>query len=230
MSDQPVTMPAPLVENLGPPSQQLVVAFTALAVAALLLSERRQWRAGVWLAKPLASLGFVAVAWLDGAFASSYGFALFIGLVLCAFGDVLLIPTGNTQWFLLGIASFALGHLAYAIGLFERGAALGASAIGLAIMAGVVAITLRWLHPHLPADMRVPVHVYMLVIAAMFAAAVGASAATGDLRFAAGGVAFAASDVCVARERFVHASFTNLLWGLPLYYAAQLTLACTSGG
>jgi hypothetical protein len=43
-----------------------------------------------------------------------------------------------------------------------------------------------------------------------------------------GAVAFAVSDLSVARERFVHKSFTNLVWGLPLYYAAQQTLAAST--
>jgi uncharacterized membrane protein YhhN len=211
------------------PSQPLLAAATLAAVALLLFAERRRWLTGIRLAKPLASLGFVAVAWLDGTPTSSH-LVLLIGFVLCALGDVLLIPTGNTKWFLLGIGSFALGHLAFAIGFFTRATVLLPSAIALAIMAAVVAVTLRWLHPHLPADMRVPVRVYMLVIALMVASAIGASAATGDLRLAIGAVAFAASDLSVARERFVHASFANLLWGLPLYYVAQLTLAFASAG
>jgi uncharacterized membrane protein YhhN len=76
--------------------------------------------------------------------------------------------------------------------------------------------------------MRVPVRLYMLVIAAMVGLAVGASAATGDLRMGIGAAAFAASDLSVARERFVRPSLINLLWGLPLYYVAQLLLASTS--
>ncbi|HET6331614.1 MAG TPA: lysoplasmalogenase [Polyangiales bacterium] len=209
------------------PAQQLLAAVTLAAVALLLLAERRQWRTGIWIAKPLASLGFVAVAWLDRAPTSSH-LVLMIGFALCALGDVLLIPTGNSKWFLLGIGSFALGHLAFAVGFFAHGIALVPSAVALAIMAGVVAATLRWLRPHLPADMRVPVRVYMLVIALMVASAIGASAASADLRLAIGAVAFAASDLSVARERFVHASFANLLWGLPLYYVAQLALAFAS--
>jgi uncharacterized membrane protein YhhN len=97
-------------------------------------------------------------------------------------------------------------------------------------MGGVVAFTLRWLQPHLPPDMRVPVRVYMLVIAVMVAAAVGTSVATGDLRIAAGAIAFAISDLSVARERFVRPSFGNLLWGLPLYYTAQVVFAFASDG
>jgi hypothetical protein len=44
---------------------------------------------------------------------------------------------------------------------------------------------------------------------------------------AVGALAFAASDVSVARDRFVRPEFVNRAWGLPLYYAAQLLLATT---
>jgi uncharacterized membrane protein YhhN len=224
-------MPALRVEDfVRSPIQQLAAAATLLGLVVLLLAERRQWRTAVWVAKPLASVGFVAVAWLDRVSSGTHAAALLLGFVLCGFGDALLIPSGKTKWFLLGIGSFALGHLAYAIGFLARGTALAPSTFALAAMAGVVATTLRWLHPKLPADMRVPVRVYMLVIALMVASAIGASTATGDLRLALGAIAFAASDLSVARERFVHASFANLVWGLPLYYAAQLTLAFASGG
>ena len=40
-----------------------------------------------------------------------------------------------------------------------------------------------------------------------------------------GAIVFAASDVAVARDRFVARSFVNRAWGLPAYYAAQLVLA-----
>jgi hypothetical protein len=36
-----------------------------------------------------------------------------------------------------------------------------------------------------------------------------------------------ASDVAVARDRFVVRSLANSLWGLPLYFVAQLLLAWT---
>jgi uncharacterized membrane protein YhhN len=201
---------------------------TGLAVCALLLAEYRRSRLGVWFAKPLASLGFIAVACLGSAWDTTYGRALVVALVLCALGDVLLIPA-NPKWFLLGIGSFTLGHLAYAIGFGTAGVALGPSAGALVVMAVVVTFTVRWLDPHLPPDMRGPVRVYKVVIAAMVAAAVGTSARSGDLRIAAGAIAFAVSDLSVARDRFVRPSFTNVAWGLPLYYAAQVVLAFASG-
>jgi uncharacterized membrane protein YhhN len=205
---------------------KLAAAGTVFAVCALLGAEWRRWRLGVWLCKPLASLGFVAVAWLGGALASPHGRFFLLGLALCACGDVLLIPSSGKS-FLLGLGSFALGHVAYTCGFVALGRALGASTIAAVLMAVVVIATLRWLGPHAPSDMRVPIRIYMLVIAIMIAAAVGASV-THDVRLGLGALAFAASDLSVARERFVRASFVNLLWGLPLYYAAQLVLAFAS--
>lgn len=43
----------------------------------------------------------------------------------------------------------------------------------------------------------------------------------------AGALAFTASDVSVARDRFVQHGFVNRAWGLPFYYAAQLLIAAT---
>ncbi len=36
---------------------------------------------------------------------------------------------------------------------------------------------------------------------------------------------FTVSDIAVVRDRFVTTGFVNRLWGLPLYYAAQLLIA-----
>jgi hypothetical protein len=39
-----------------------------------------------------------------------------------------------------------------------------------------------------------------------------------------GALAFAASDISVAVDRFVKPAFVNKLWGFPLYYVAQLLI------
>jgi uncharacterized membrane protein YhhN len=207
-----------------------VTAVTVLAVLSLLVAERVGSRVGVWLSKPAASLGFVIAAWLAPASPTLPRYAVLLGLGLCAAGDVLLIPLGTGRAFHAGIACFAAGHLAYAVGFAARGLALPALGLGLLGMVLVGRLTLRWLAPHLPAELRVPVQIYIAVIGVMVASAFGCSAKTGDLRVAAGALAFAASDLSVARERFVRASFFNLGWGLPLYYGAQLVLAWASAG
>jgi uncharacterized membrane protein YhhN len=86
---------------------------------------------------------------------------------------------------------------------------------------------LRWLGSSLPPDMVGPVRTYMLVIGVMSALACGVTAAGGPWAVAAGALAFTASDIAVARDRFVRHEFLNRAWGLPLYYAAQLLIATT---
>jgi hypothetical protein len=61
----------------------------------------------------------------------------------------------------------------------------------------------------------------------MSALAVGVAGAGGPWAVAAGALAFTASDVSVARDRFVREEFFNRAWGLPLYYCAQLLIALT---
>ena len=41
----------------------------------------------------------------------------------------------------------------------------------------------------------------------------------------AGAALFFVSDLAVARDKFVGASFLNRAWGLPAYYAGQLLIA-----
>jgi uncharacterized membrane protein YhhN len=198
---------------------------TALAVAALLFFERSGQAAGVWLAKPFASTAFIAVALAAGALQSTYGCAILLGLVLSWLGDVLLIPRGRPHLFLAGVLSFLAGHVAYAAAFVARGVDAGAFAAA-ALGAGAVAIVvLRWLGAHVPADMKVAVPAYIAVISLMVTCATASFAAQGNPWIPVGAVGFYLSDLSVARDRFVASEFVNRLWGLPLYYAAQVALA-----
>ena len=94
-------------------------------------------------------------------------------------------------------------------------------------MAAFAIIVLRWLWPHLPHNLRPPVVAYVIAISLMVVLASGTIAATG-WQLVVGAVVFAASDIFVARERFVSSSVANRLWGLPLYYAAQLIFALST--
>jgi uncharacterized membrane protein YhhN len=200
----------------------------ALAVAALLLAEWRGARLGVWIAKPLAAACFLwaGIAW--GALDGAGGRWIFAGLMLCAAGDVLLIPRERAAAFQAGIAAFLLGHVAYGVAFLLHGTAPVALALAAAGMALFAWRTLHWLRPHVPPDFRTPVLAYVGVISAMVALAVGAVAAGLPLRAGVGAVAFAASDLAVARDRFVVHRFANPAWGLPLYFGAQLLLASSA--
>lgn len=200
---------------------------TTVALLGLLVAQYRGSQTGVWVAKPLASTGFIAVALAAGALQTPYGLAVLAALVLCWVGDVLLIPKGARTPFLVGLSSFLLGHVGFVVAFALLGpdplwtAAAGAVALGPAYLA------LRWLRPHLSERMRIPVVVYVVVISLMVVVALGTAAATGRSAIAVGAACFYLSDLSVARHRFVSASFWNKSWGLPLYYAAQLILAST---
>lgn len=205
-------------------SSGLIITISLISVIALLgveLSGRHQWR---WLFKPLAAACFIALALLAGALDSSYGRWLLAGLVLCWFGDVLLIPDGD-KTFLMGLSSFLLGHVLYAISFLQL--AINQQAVLLAVVpvAALIILTLRWLWPHIGRDMRPPVVAYMIVIGGMLLTA-SATWGTAVAAFVViGAWGFAISDLAVSRDQFIAPGYKNRLWGLPLYFGSQMLLA-----
>ena len=201
-----------------------IATFAFLAV--VLLGEVRRIPALVLVGKPAASACFIAAAWIAGALESDYGAAVLLGLVLSWFGDVFLMGKARAP-FLAGLVSFLLGHVAYAAAFVIRGLDLTwalAACLPLLISAAIVS---RWLLPKVDGGMRAPVIAYILVISVMVALAAGTVGAHGLPLILVAAVSFYASDLFVARERFVTQSSTNRLVGLPLYYAAQIAFAWT---
>jgi uncharacterized membrane protein YhhN len=123
-----------------------------------------------------------------------------------------------------------LGHLSYVVACGEVRSPLDwlTDAHAFSLIPIAVALTaLQWLWPRL-GSMRIPVVGYMLAIVAMMIGAI-AVARAGSLPtrtcLVAGAALFFASDLAVARDKFVEHSFTNRAWGLPAYYAGQLLIA-----
>jgi uncharacterized membrane protein YhhN len=199
----------------------------ALAVAGLLWAEYRGSRRGLWIAKPLASLAFVWAGLAAGALESAYGQLVLAALLACLLGDLLLIPMNRAGVFRAGVFAFLVGHVLYSAAFLTQPLDPFGLAAGAVLLAVVVGGVFRWLGPLLPRDMALPVRIYMVVIGLMSALACGVTAGGGPWAVAAGALAFTASDVSVARDRFVRHEFLNRAWGLPLYYAAQLLLAST---
>lgn len=200
------------------------IAVTLIALVAVLAGERKGMHAVVWIAKPVASGGFIALALAAGALQWTYGTMVLTALVLSLAGDVLLIPRSNAA-FRAGLLALLCAHLAFAGAFLVRGIALTASLAAVAVLAVAGVIVHRWLLSHLSGVMRVAVPAYIIAIVSMTAFAIGTAVRDPGSLIAAGAIAFFLSDLSVARDRFVAKSFVNRLWGLPLYYAAQIALA-----
>ena len=196
----------------------MIVALTivcGVACAALVFAEWRQLARLRVIAKIVASLAFFDIGMIAGRDPSWIVLGLGLGVV----GDIALLGRGKPA-FLVGLGAFLLGHVAYVIA-FARVVPIAEWATPLAALpVAVAAGALAYLWPHL-GSLRVAVIAYVIVIVAMVAGAL----AIGREPVRLGALLFFASDLSVARDKFVAQSFANKAWGLPAYYAGQLLIA-----
>ena len=156
----------------------------------------------------VAGMGFSLVGLLLLSSAGSYP-GLLLAAALVGSGSAVLHPESSR------VARMAAGSqpgLAQAV--FQLGGNLGSS-LG-PLFAAVVVLrngqsSIAWFG--------------VAAVTGMVLLALSASASSGRMLPAVGAVLFALSDVAVARDRFVKASWWNRACGLPLYYAAQFVLA-----
>ncbi|MFP6655722.1 MAG: lysoplasmalogenase [Myxococcota bacterium] len=201
----------------------MIVCITA--VVCLLVAGWADSRIAKVAAKMSAASAFLAMALAAGALESSYGQFMLAGLVCCWIGDACLLSSGRSTGFRLGIVAFLIGHLVYAAAFHRLGIDLGGFLGAALVVGGLAALTLRWLRPHVPDDFRIPIFCYVGVISLMVAASVGAYMESASIVLVIGAVGFAASDLFVARERFVTQDFINSAIGLPAYFGSQMLLA-----
>jgi len=199
-----------------------------VSLIALLMAEKKKSLWGKLMTKPLASIGFIALAVVQPHPAPDYYYLLLAGLILCLGGDIFLaLP--QKPMFLVGLIAFLLGHLLYVFGFLTLVSISAWAGVGSLVIICISTIVFIWLKPYL-GPMLGPVIVYILVISLML---IGALAvfnsnginAHGRLLVLTGAILFYLSDLFVARNRFVKKGYVNRLVGLPLYYAGQYLLA-----
>lgn len=171
-----------------------------------------------------ASSAFVILAFVNGAADSMYGRLILLALVFSWVGDALLLSLRNA-FLLSGIAAFFFAHAAFAAAFATRPLDATWLAIALAILTLAAAAFLRWLWKYLKPFYRIAVPVYLAAITIMTSIAIAMSASSLSPLTAIGALAFTISDVSVALNRFVERKITNKVWGLPLYYLAQILFA-----
>ncbi|MGW2178781.1 lysoplasmalogenase [Streptomyces sp. NPDC001732] len=130
-------------------------------------------------------------------------------------GDTFLLFDSDVA-FLVGMGSFAVGHVCY-LWLFGRARSSAPVALGYAVVL-VVFVALLW--SGLPADIRVPMAGYSLLLAAM-----ACRAGVLGMRAAVGGALFLLSDALIATGI---ADWPQLpapdFWVMSTYLAAQYLL------
>jgi len=207
----------------------ILLAATAAIVGASLDGDGRWLH---WIAKPLATLLIASIVWRADAAPPGYRRAILLGMAFSCIGDIALMLPFDA--FVPGLIAFLLAHVCYIVAFregFRAGRGMLFAAALLAVFAG---INLAGLWPVLPNDLRIPVVVYVVVLALMATLALARawtknaatpSAPTSARWAAIGAVLFVISDSVLAWDRFGGGLPAATLCVLSTYYAAQYCIA-----
>ncbi len=212
-------------------STVLGAAIFACAVAATASSlALDDYRWVHYISKPAATLLILLfVALSSNAPNARFRRAVMTGLAFSACGDAfLMLPVDVlAQSFTFGLASFLLAHLCYlrAFSSDTRWFGKPAALIGF-IAVGAVNLTILW--PGMPAELQVPVVIYVGFLIMMTSQAVSRflTLKTAGSGFAAfGGILFLLSDTLIAYDKFHHHLIAAQACILVTYYAATWLIA-----
>jgi uncharacterized membrane protein YhhN len=209
-----------------------IIGIAAVLLGFLLFFEKGKNRKGIVPIKTMLSALFVVAAVIQPHPIHSYFVLVLVGLIFCLGGDVCLtLP--QKKAFLFGLILFLLGHVLYIVAFLQVASFSGLPWPPMVATLGTSTGVYLWLRPHL-GRMHGPVVAYVIVITIMLCMAWGLSGnqllhISGRCLALIGAISFYLSDLFVARDRFLQASFLNRLVGLPTYYAGQFLLAFSVG-
>lgn len=198
------------------------------AAGAIAAESRAQRHPSFYLLKPLTTLLILLLAaFTTGHTPSAYRFWVLLALLFCAAGDVCLMFNGD-RWFLGGLSNFLFGHAlfiaAFAQGLTHPALPWWAAFWGICPVIFAVIILPR------TGALKIPVLIYMLVIAAMVFTAITRYAALYDrssLLALAGATLFMLSDSSLAVRRFIGSYRYAQALILSTYWLAIGLIACS---
>ena len=182
-----------------------------------------RWRPndlGELITKPLTTIGAIGIAALAGG-PSDATIAAVVSLALCLIGDVALLPAVDR--FIVGLASFLLGHIAFivmfALRGFDRWSMAGVAIIGCAVLVGTIAAPI--IGGARTKGLGAPVRVYLVVIMAMCVL----GWATGNWLIMLGSAAFIISDSILGWGQFVREHAWTDVAIMVTYHVAIVSLA-----
>lgn len=210
-----------------------------VAEAAFIVLEHKKNMLTALLLKALASLLFV----LGGLFAFSlatlfpYAKLILLGLMLGAIGDVclnlrFLLTDGAKRVFILGIAAFLLGHVAYLVALVTRAPMALLYALPVAAILSFFLIRFVLSRVEVGGVIKTFGIVYLCVVFLMASVALALfilqPQSPGSALFALGGLLFAASDVLLVLGQFGRRTYRGFrALNLSLYYVGQVCICLT---
>lgn len=209
----------------------VTVAATAAILGAILAGPgvADGWLLLHWLCKPLATALIFLLAWrAQPALSMRYRRWILAGIACSLLGDVLLMLPQDL--FVPGLVAFLCGHLCF-IAAFLDDSRFGLRPGWLLASLAYGAVNLYLLWDSIGAALRVPVIVYVVVLASMGGQALGRARTfvlLGSARRAAIGASlFMLSDTLLAWNRFHAALPLASLWVLSTYYLALWWIACS---
>lgn len=185
-----------------------------------------------WICKPLTTVLIFAIAWAGQPPVSSrYRRWVLVGIVFSLFGDVFLMLPQDL--FIGGLLAFLLAHLCFLCG-FLGDSRFAVHPRWMLVCAGYGVVNLWGLWPYIAPGLRIPVIVYVAVLAGMAGQALVRThhfAQHGDPRLASarraaiGALLFLASDSLLAWDRFYAPIPLAGLWVLSTYYLSLWWIA-----
>lgn len=175
-----------------------------------------------YVAKPATLVALIGVALALHPFDGRIRVAMVVGLVLSLGGDAFLLL--SEKWFVAGLASFLLGHIAYVVGLQLAPTSLPWTLVGVAVVAVAIATVGRRVVTGVAGgehrSMTGPVIAYLVVISAMVVSAFGTRGGWAIV----GAMLFYGSDATLAWNRFLEQRRFGPLGVMTTYHLGQAGL------
>lgn len=205
-------------------TMRILMLLILLGAVITITAEMNRDQTLVTIYKPMTTIFILVLAWVGGRTGTPYRSRILLGLLFSLAGDIFLL--WPDRFFLAGLVSFLLAHLAY-ITAFATGrqTRFTLSALPFALF-GILFYAL--LLPGL-GDLRWPVLIYVAVILTMGWQAVERSRGHSLLGWLApaGAILFILSDSALAWNKF-HTPFEwSRIAVLGTYYPAQMLIALT---
>lgn len=176
-----------------------------------------------YVAKPLTMLPLIGAALTLDPVSPAMRPWFVVALVCSLIGDVFLMLPRSETYFVPGLASFLVGHIAYIVGLLrgpQSGMGLLVGGILMFVVLASIGPTIAKGASEVDRRLGLPVVVYMLTISVMVTCAIGGEVWLGI----AGALLFYLSDFCIGWSRFVKQFARSGLAIMVTYHLAQILL------